>query len=268
MSSRTSTGLLRAYDDQLRREGEINGAADRNEDGPLLRARFESRGFVTYRDLVCIEGAELDALIDRTVAYFRDRTDLPVFEWKTRGHDAPPDLGRRLVAHGLQAEEVETVMVGEAGLLAGEAPQPDGVVVRELGDTGDLVGDAAAMAALQDSVFGAGRGPRVDELLAVMKRDPGNRWIPTAGDEVVAAGRLGVVPGTEFAGLWGAAPAQTGAAGASTAHSLQPAPGPRWSRACATSRATARPCPAPSWSAAGWSRSPRTTPYVWTRTPG
>ena len=50
--------------------------------------------------------------------HFRDRTDVASFEWKTRGHDWPADLGERLEAHALVAEPVETVMIGEASALA------------------------------------------------------------------------------------------------------------------------------------------------------
>ena len=48
------------------------------------------------------------------------------FEWKTRGHDWPPDLDERLEAHGLVPDEVETVMVGEASHLAVDVELPDG----------------------------------------------------------------------------------------------------------------------------------------------
>ena len=43
-----------------------------------------------------LTGTALDALIERTIAYFRDETDVEDFEWKTRGHDAPADLAERL----------------------------------------------------------------------------------------------------------------------------------------------------------------------------
>ena len=47
-------------------------------DGPLLRAVFDHGGFVSYRDLGGVEGADLDDLIERTVAHFRDDTDVDV----------------------------------------------------------------------------------------------------------------------------------------------------------------------------------------------
>ncbi|HEV2797413.1 MAG TPA: hypothetical protein VGV65_07300 [Nocardioides sp.] len=95
--------LLRAYDDQLRTDAEMTGALDVVRDGPLLWAVFDHGGFVSYRDLAGIAGEELDGLIERTVAHYRDDTDVDSFEWKSRGHDLPADLGERLVAPGLVA---------------------------------------------------------------------------------------------------------------------------------------------------------------------
>src|SRR5687767_5786121 len=97
----TPSELLVAYDTQLRREAELMGAGDVSVDGPLVRGTFDRGGFVSYRDLGGLSGSALDELIDRTVAYFRDETEVQEFEWKTRGHDAPADLGEHLVAAGL-----------------------------------------------------------------------------------------------------------------------------------------------------------------------
>lgn len=260
--------LLNAYDAQLRREAELGNEIRHDEDGPLLRAVLtRSRGFVTYRDLGGLTGAKVDDLISRTVSYFRERTHVDSFEWKTRGHDVPADLGQRLAAYGLLPERIETVMVGEAEALALEVPQPDGVVIREVGDTGEVDEDVQRMVALQDLVFGAGRGPSAADVIAAIQRDPGNRWIALAEQEVVAAGRLGVVSGTDFAGLWGG-----------STH-------PRWRgrgiyRALVAARAQAAraqgvrylhsDCTAfsrPILERSGMVAITTTTPYIWSRTP-
>src|SRR4051812_3051231 len=108
----TTDGLLAAYDEQLRTDAEMARARSVRREGPLLCGIFDHGGFVSYRDLGGLAGDGLDALIERTVAWFRDETDVASFEWKSRGHDLPADLGDRLVAHGLVAEPVETVMIG------------------------------------------------------------------------------------------------------------------------------------------------------------
>ena len=53
--------LLRAYDEQLRRDAEVQGADVVTEDGPLVRGVFSWGGFVSYRDLDGVD--DLDALI-------------------------------------------------------------------------------------------------------------------------------------------------------------------------------------------------------------
>ena len=105
-------------------------------EGPLLWARLRPRRVRVLPRPRRPRGEALDALIERTVAHYRDDTDVAAFEWKSRGHDRPSDLGERLVAHGLVAEPRETVMIGEASLLAVDVPlaeTPEGpVVVRRL----------------------------------------------------------------------------------------------------------------------------------------
>lgn len=164
--------LLEAYDAQLRREAEVLTASDVSFDGPLVRGRFERGGFVSYRDLDGLTGDALDELINRTIAHFRDETDVDEFEWKTRGHDAPADLAERLVAAGLQPEPEETVMIGEAVALAIPVEIPTEVSLRRLDPTG---------------------------------HEHVERWVAEVDGMVVATGRLEVVAGTEFAGLWGGA---------------------------------------------------------------
>jgi GNAT superfamily N-acetyltransferase len=197
----TVNDLRDAYDEQLRLEAEVRGADDVVELGPLMLAVFEHGGFVTYRSL---EGHDVDTLISGAIVHFRDRTDVATFEWKTRGHDRPEDLGERLAAHGLVAEPVETVMIGEAAALAVPVDVP-GVTVRRVGETGDVRGDVEAMLAMQESVFGRGRGPSVESALATLETGEAEMWLAEVDGTVVCAGRLQVVPGTEFAGIWGGA---------------------------------------------------------------
>ena len=197
----TVDDLRDAYDVQLRLEAEVGRADDVVELGPLLLATFEHGGFVTYRSL---EGSDVDTLISGAIVHFRDRTDVATFEWKTRGHDRPADLGERLAAHGLMAEPVETVMIGEAAALAVPVDVP-GVTVRRVGEAGDVRGDVEAMLAMQESVFGNGRGPSVESALASLESGEAEMWLAEVDGAVVCAGRLQVVPGTEFAGIWGGA---------------------------------------------------------------
>lgn len=197
--------LLAVYDEQLRLDGEVGGAAEVVRRDPVLWAVMEHGGFVTYRDLGGLEGGALDALIQETVAHFRDDTQVPTFEWKSRGHDLPADLGERLTAHGLVAEALETVMVGEASMLAVDVPLADGMVVRRAGEGADLADDVSRMLVVQQAVFGGGRGPSLEQSLADVEGGRSEFWLAEVEGEIVAAGRLTIVPGSDFAGVWGGA---------------------------------------------------------------
>ncbi len=201
--------LLAAYDAQLRDEAEVSRSHEWHRHGPLVRAVTEWGGFVTYRDLGGAEGAAVDALVEDTIAWFRDETEVGSFEWKSRGHDAPADLPDRLLAHGLLAEPAETVMIGAAERLAVPVALPAGVVLRRAGDDGaDLLADATAASEMQAAVFGRDAVADPSALVTRLAESPELYELWLAEDQhgtVVSAGRLDVVPGTDFAGLWGGA---------------------------------------------------------------
>jgi hypothetical protein len=197
--------LLEAYDSQLRGEAEMTGATRYDRDGPLWRGTFESRGFVTYRDLGGLKVTALEELITRTVAHYTADPSVASFEWKTRGHDMPADLPERLVASGLVAEEPETVMLGEAALLAVEVSLPPEVRLRRIDNQSDPLPDLVRAAAAQDRAFGAVVPTEVEEFVRRIERgrDFIEFWVAEVQGEVVSTGRLEIVPGTEFAGVWG-----------------------------------------------------------------
>lgn len=196
--------LLAAYDAQLRGEAEVQGAESWDRSGPLWRGLFTDGAFVSYESLEELGTAEaVDRLIADTVAYFEALPQVQEFEWKTRGHDWPPDLDARLRAHGLEPDELETVMVGEATLLAVDVELPEGIVVRrvdQLPDREAVITEASEVAA---RVFGS--GPSGKEMLTRLDRMDGREqfWVAEADGRVVCSGRLAMVEGTEFAGVWG-----------------------------------------------------------------
>jgi GNAT superfamily N-acetyltransferase len=196
--------LLAAYDVQLRGEAEVQGALSWDRSGPLWRAWFRREGFVSYEALDGLGSLEaVDDLIAETVAFFAGHAEIERFEWKTRGHDWPPDLDERLRAHGLEPEEVETVMVGEASHLAVDIELPEGVTVRrvdQLPDREAIITEASDVAA---KIFGD--GPSGAEMLDRLDRMQGLEqfWVAESDGHVVCSGRLARVEGTEFAGIWG-----------------------------------------------------------------
>jgi hypothetical protein len=198
---------LAAYDEQLRGEAEVSGADSWDRSGPLYRAVSSRGGFVSYDNLDGVD--DIDALIADTIAFFEAIPQVEEFEWKTRGHDHPADLGDRLEAAGFVPDEIETVMVGDAAGLAQDVDLPDDVSVRrvdQLPDRDTLVTEAAEM---QRAVFGD--GPSGQEVLERLDRLGGLEefWVAEAVEEagrrVISAGRLDFVENSDFAGLWGGA---------------------------------------------------------------
>lgn len=200
--------LLAAYDAQLRGAAEVQGAVSWDRSGPLWRALFDRGGFVSYESLEGLGDLDaVDALIAGTIAFYAEHPEVEEFEWKTRGHDWPPDLAEHLRAQGLEPDEVETVMVGEAAHLAVDVRLPAGVTVRrvdQLPERAQVVIEASRVAA---EIFGA--GPSGEEMLDRLDRMQGLEqfWVAEAdtdqGRRVVCSGRLALVEGTEFAGIWG-----------------------------------------------------------------
>ncbi|WP_212723045.1 GNAT family N-acetyltransferase [Nocardioides jishulii] len=259
--------LLRAYDSQLREASEFSTATAVRRDGPLWIGRYGDRGHVSYRDLQGLSGDELESLVARTVQGFLDDPRLSQGEWKTRGHDLPSDLPEVLVAAGFVPEPRETVMVGEAEGVAALAHDslPDEVEVLRVDQRPDAERWVLAAARMQHAVFGS--GPEPDEALAGQDaRAEGEEfWVARVGTDVVGAGRVQRVAGTEFASLWGGAvdPAWRGRGLYRALAS---------GRAKAAARAGARylhsdcsDMSRPILERAGLRPITTTTPYVWTR---
>jgi hypothetical protein len=196
--------LLAAYDDQLRTDAETPSAVSIVQQGPLRLVTFAGgRGFITYRDL---GGADADAIrrmVPEALEHYRADPEISRVEWKSRGHDHAPGLHEALLANGFVADEPESIMIGEARMLAVDVPLTEGVTLRQVTEEADV----RAMVAMQSEVFG---NPGNDEMAdAVLRRlatgDGMELWVAEAEGGIVSAGRLEPVPGTEFAGIWGGA---------------------------------------------------------------
>jgi ribosomal protein S18 acetylase RimI-like enzyme len=197
--------LLAAYDQQLRTDAETPGAVAVTRHGPLRLVTFPGgRGFITYQNLDGVTGETLGRLVREALAHFRADPRITRVEWKTRGHDRAPGLHEALLASGFVPDEPESIMLGEARLLADvEVPLPSGVTLRRVTEEADV----RAMSAMQDEVFGE---PVSDEMADSLLRrlslaDGMELWAAEAQGRIVSAGRLEPVAGTDFAGIWGGA---------------------------------------------------------------
>lgn len=195
--------LLAAYDAQLRTDAEVWDAQDVARLGPLCLATFGGRGgFITYRDLDGADASGVRELVAAAKEHFDQPGGPSKVEWKTRGHDHAPGLHTALVEHGFEPEEPESIMIGEARLLAVRVELPEGVVLRQVHEEADL----RAMCAMQGEVFGddaAEIEAMADSMVRTAGADGSEMWIAEADGQVVSAGRLSPVAGTEFAGVWG-----------------------------------------------------------------
>jgi hypothetical protein len=195
---------LEAYDRQLRTDAETPSALAVTRLGPLRLVTFAGgRGFVTYQDLAGADSATLARWVEGALAHYREDPGITRVEWKTRGHDRARGLHEALVRNGFVPEERESIMIGEAALLAVDAPLPKGIQLRLVTSEPDV----RAFSAMQEDVFG---GRFADEMADALLRRLGfgdgmELWVAEAGEEIVSSGRLEPVPGTEFAGIWGGA---------------------------------------------------------------
>lgn len=191
--------LLAAYDDQLRGASE-SADVPTSTDGPVLRVEYPSRGFVSYRSLEGLDGAELDALIARQRDYFAAKNQ-PV-EWKTRGHDLPTDLPERLTAAGFVPEERETVVIGESADIVERLrgrESVEGVTIRRTEDPQDF----ARIAAMESTVWNQDWSWLTDDLVSRHATGMTDIFIADADGEVVSAAWAVYKKNTDFTGLWG-----------------------------------------------------------------
>ena len=104
--------------------------------GSVVRVVGQHRGFIDTARNVGAQGEALDALITEQRDFFAQRGE--AVEWKTRGHDQPPDLPARLLAAGVVPENREAVVIGVAEQMAVDPVLPDGVMLRQVHEPGDF----------------------------------------------------------------------------------------------------------------------------------
>lgn len=202
--------LLRAYDTQLREEAEVPSALSTARLGPLVLATYVGgRGFITYRTLDVddrpADETSVAALVEQALAHYQVQPDIRRVEWKSRGHDHAPGLHDALLAHGFTPDDPESIMIGEAELLAVDVDLPPGTVVRQVFEDADVL----AMCTMQGEVFEDDPDEAQEYAESIIHRlrtrDDMEMWVAEQDGLIVSAGRLEPVAGTEFAGIWGGA---------------------------------------------------------------
>lgn len=198
------TDLLAAYDKELRTDAETPSAVAVRTLGPLRLVTFaRGRGFITYRDLGGADAATIRRLVVGALEHYRADSSIVKVEWKSRAHDRAPGLQQALTDNGFVQGETESIMIGEARLLATDVVLPQGVLLRTIKDDEEIT----RMAQMQAEVFGDfDPAPMAMALIKrLARRDGIELWVAEAGSVIICSGRLEPVEGTAFAGIWGGA---------------------------------------------------------------
>lgn len=122
------------------------------------------------------------------------------WEWKWYSYDGPSDLPARLQSAGFAPDAGEAVLVAELSEVDLAAAPPPGVELTAVVDR-DGVND---LVAVHDEVFG-GRHAGVREAALAASDDNFSvaAVVARAHGAPIAAGRIELPPGRDFAGLWG-----------------------------------------------------------------
>jgi ribosomal protein S18 acetylase RimI-like enzyme len=125
-----------------------------------------------------------------------------VWEWKHYSYDRPADLPDRLCAAGFAPEAPEALLVGETAELPSAVAPPPGVAIVPVVDEQGV----ASFIWVNDEVLGGENAWVGKVLLADLARQPRmtRAVLAMAGDAPIAALRLELAPGTDFASLWSA----------------------------------------------------------------
>ena len=155
-------------------------------------------GFLTYSQL---DRATADQVIVDQIDFFSARKF--GFSWKLYGHDTPADLADRLIAHGLEPQEPESIMVLDLRQVPPELLEQVRMDVRRITDP-ELISD------LQKVTVAVWQDEKRDlfAMLSTMLRETPDQlsiYVAYHDDKPVSGARLQITEGNPFASLWGGA---------------------------------------------------------------
>jgi len=195
--------ILDWYDRDQRRDA-VNPGARREATSAVIRhvALHEPLSYITYSSVTVLTA---DDAIQEQIDYFAKLGHS--FEWTAYSHDSPTDLKSRLLRHGFEPEEPETILVLELESMGPALfPRVTHEIrrIREVADLADVV-----------SVNVAAKGAKADwdwhahSLAARLKRElqeiPDRLSVYVAYCDGVPAssGWIRFDPASPFASLWG-----------------------------------------------------------------
>lgn len=189
--------LLACYDREQRIE--LEECAMRREASPevvRLVHQGTGEGMVIYSKL---DRGNADRIISEQISRFEEIGQ--DFEWKTYGHDTPPDLRPRLEAHGFVPEDPESLLVLEVDRAPEILLGPVSHDIRRIVDPAqvELIGP------IQEQVWGKRNPAYTAALKEDLEEDPEHvsLYLAFADGRPVAHARITFHDGSRFAGLWG-----------------------------------------------------------------
>ena len=161
--------------------------------------RGGGRGFVIWSDLGGLSDDQIDAVIEAEKAYFTGQNQ--AFEWKVYREDPPVNLVDRLIAHGFEAEEWETLLVCELDTVQPRLFDGRGHRVERVTDAAGI----DEVVTVEEAVWGPDER-ELDDWLHRLMADSSDRfrlYLVRDGEMAVGAAWMTVTPGSEFGSLWG-----------------------------------------------------------------
>jgi hypothetical protein len=189
--------VLGAFNEQVRRHPAAQAGI--RHDGTVTWSQEANGGSwsgVIWSDL---DAGNADAVIAVQIARFADSAQ--PWEWKYYSYDKPADLPNRLQRMGFTREPDEALLIAEVAQLDLQVPPPDGVRLHDIVDAAGI----EAVVRVHDEVFGGVNTHLGRDLTEGLSQRPTTvaAVLALAGQTPIAAGRVELGPGTEFAGLWG-----------------------------------------------------------------
>lgn len=190
--------LLQAFDEQVRRHPEPDGLGGQVESEEHIVRCIGGPGWIG------VLWARLDEMCaDRVIAAEIDRFALASrpWEWKHYSYDRPADLPQRLVAAGFTPEPFEALLAGDLAELSLPVAPPAGVELQPVTDERGIT----ALVGVHEEVFREDASAVGAMLRLELDRQPSTvaATVAIADGRPIAAGRVELHRGTEFASLWG-----------------------------------------------------------------
>ncbi len=194
--------ILQLYDEQERRNSMHPSYQRETAAGVVRHVNLDPTrlSFISHSELTT---ANADQIIQEQIRWYREQVNGAGLEWKTYDHDTPPDLQRRLIAHGFEPEEREALLILDLENCPDVYLQPVTADVRQVTTEGQF----RQIAGIQTAVYNENFDWLTQQLSENVVAQPDYWGIYTAFVDGIpaCAAWISFPPNSDFAGLWGGA---------------------------------------------------------------